>query len=124
MEIGLKMRCVVVKLLNQIEVKMKTFIDLCISGDAFDDEIDDFIERWHEGEGEHLELHEYLGMNEDEYSLWLKCPKELATIISAKRGNIPLLQAMNDEIYALAARADKADQILKIKAWLKEKGKE
>lgn len=103
---------------------MKTFIDLCISGDAFDDEIDDFIEKWHEGEGESLELHEFLGMTESEYRLWLACPNQLATIISAKRGNIPLDQAMNDEIYAFAARADKADQILKIKAWLKEKGKE
>ena len=101
---------------------MTTFIDLCISGDAFIDEIDDFIDKWHNGDGEDLELHEFLGMSDEEYSLWLACPSQLATIISAKRSNISLYQAMNDEIYALAARSDKANQISEIKAWLKAKG--
>lgn len=102
---------------------MKKFIDLCLSGDAFLDEIDDYIDQWHEGEGEDLELHEFLGMSEEEYNLWLKCPKQLATIVSARERSISIEEAMNDEVYELVARADKADQISRIKEWLAKKGK-
>jgi hypothetical protein len=33
-----------------------------------DDEIDDLIERWHQGAGERQELHEFLGMTWSEYA--------------------------------------------------------
>ncbi|MDO7360404.1 MULTISPECIES: hypothetical protein [Acinetobacter] len=102
---------------------MKTFIDLCLSGDVFIDEIDDYIDKWHDGEGENLELFEFLGMTADEYELWLKAPQQLATIISAKERGISLDEAMNDEVFELAARADRADQLIKIKEWLARKGK-
>lgn len=35
-----------------------------------DEEIDGAIDRWHEGEGEGLGLHEFLGMTWGEYRLW------------------------------------------------------
>jgi len=46
-----------------------TFIDLCLSGRAFVDEIDDYVDRWHKG-GTGLPLHEFLGLTRPEYSLW------------------------------------------------------
>lgn len=101
---------------------MSTFIELCLSGDAFLDEIDDYVDKWHDGDGQNLELHEYLGLNDEEYSLWLTSPSQLANIIFAREHKIPLQQALNDEIYQLAARADKADQIERIKKWLAKKG--
>jgi hypothetical protein len=33
-----------------------------------DDEIDDLVERWHQGAGGRQELHEFLGMTWDEYA--------------------------------------------------------
>ena len=36
--------------------------------------IDDKVEAWHEGDGDGLDLHEYLGMNWDEYAVWAKEP--------------------------------------------------
>ena len=35
------------------------------------DEIDDFVEKWHEDENTTQELHEYLGMSWEEYSAWV-----------------------------------------------------
>jgi hypothetical protein len=33
--------------------------------------LDDLVDRWHEGDGEGVELHEYLGMSWDEYCKWV-----------------------------------------------------
>jgi hypothetical protein len=38
------------------------------------EELDDLVDRWHNGEGEGLELHEYLGMTWEEYEQWLTSP--------------------------------------------------
>ena len=38
------------------------------------DEIDDFVEKWHEDENATQELHEYLGMSWEEYSVWAAKP--------------------------------------------------
>jgi len=35
-------------------------------------DLDDLIERWHEGDGEGMELHEYLGMSREEYRRWVE----------------------------------------------------
>jgi hypothetical protein len=66
-----------------------TFLDLCVRGKAGPDEIDDFIDRWHEAP-EGRELHEYLGMTEEEYGNWLRQPDALANIIKARQGTTPL----------------------------------
>jgi hypothetical protein len=60
------------------------FVDLCGRGDASPDQIDDFIELWHEG-GSGLSLHEFLGMSWDEYSAWVLNPGLLPRIIAAHR---------------------------------------
>ena len=48
-----------------------TFITSCLNGEVLVEDIDDFVEAWHEGrEGANQELHEYLGMSWEEYSIW------------------------------------------------------
>ena len=42
--------------------KERYFIDLCSNGEVLMDEIDDFIDEWHESARE-IELHEFLGMS-------------------------------------------------------------
>ncbi|NOQ34700.1 MAG: hypothetical protein GQ569_02260 [Methylococcaceae bacterium] len=62
------------------------FIELCLTGDALEDEIDDFVDSWHDGKaGEGQELHEFLGMNWEEYSMWVTKPSILSFILSAHK---------------------------------------
>jgi hypothetical protein len=67
------------------------FIDRCIRGESLPEEIDDYVDMWHEGKaGRRLELHEFLGMTWDEYCLWAVKPSMLPAIISArKKGTAP-----------------------------------
>jgi hypothetical protein len=47
-----------------------SFIEKCINGDASLDEIDNYIDEWHDSDSDiNLELHEFLGMSWEEYSL-------------------------------------------------------
>lgn len=62
--------------------KRKSFVELCINGKVIIDEIDDFIDEWHEFAQE-MELHEFLGMNWEDYSAWVTEPDQLSFIIAA-----------------------------------------
>ena len=63
-----------------------TFIELCIEGNAREDEIDRFIEAWHEGRaGTQIELHDYLGMTWSEYQRWAISPAILPHVVSAHK---------------------------------------
>lgn len=100
------------------------FIELCINGDAFDSEIDDFVDMWHEGTaGQDQELHDFLGMNWNEYSLWATKPSILPFIIKAHKNKSTLDVGQNFEQLAMAARAKNALEAKKIEDWLKMIGK-
>lgn len=61
-----------------------TFVRKCIEGEAALDDIDDWVERWHQGH-DGRELHAYLGMTEAEYARWLADPTALPSIVAAQR---------------------------------------
>ena len=61
---------------------MSSFIDMCLSGEALLDDIDDFVDRWHDGDSA-LPIHEYLGMTRDEYLSWVRNPDVLPQIVGA-----------------------------------------
>ncbi len=67
----------------------KTFIDLCISGEASPEDIHAFIREWHESDSAEP-LEKYLGMSFEDYALWVKDSKLLKYIISAHKNNVPL----------------------------------
>lgn len=50
------------------------------------EDIDDFIDEWHKGEGNE-DLHEFLGMSWEEYALWVSNPYVLPDIIKARKEN-------------------------------------
>jgi hypothetical protein len=77
----------------------KTFIELAMNGEAVADEIEDFIENWHESSDERP-LYTYLGMTRDEYSLWLNNADNLSLILSARHRGQPLIDAVNDNYLA------------------------
>lgn len=66
------------------EIREARFIDLCIRGEALPADIDEFVDRWHQGRS-NLDLHDFLGMTWDEYSAWVRTPSLLPRIISAHR---------------------------------------
>jgi hypothetical protein len=101
-----------------------TFIDLCLNGEALPTDIEEFIGRWHEGEGESKELHEYLGMNWDEYALWVEKPAALSYIIYKYDKAISLFEALErSSEYAVAARSESPAEAREILRWLKETGR-
>ena len=62
----------------------KTFIELSLKGKVLLEEIDDFVDEWHEHPSGR-KLHEHLDMTEGEFSLWLRVPETLPYIIKARR---------------------------------------
>ncbi len=95
---------------------------LALSGAATVDEIDDYIDRWH-ANPDGQALHEYLGMNRDEYALWLGSPDSLALIIASRKLRKPLDVVANDNLQSLrlAARADDSKMVKQLEAWLRQR---
>lgn len=100
------------------------FIEKCLNGDALLDEVDDAVEKWHEGiEGADQELSEYLGMKDEEYNVWITSPSVLPYIFAARRNNRSLTQELEKDRLQMAARAGNADDAEKMERWLKQIGK-
>lgn len=68
--------------------KVITFIDHCLAGSATPEEIDDYVERWHQGViGQEMELRELLGMSKPEYARWMRNADAIADIIASRQSN-------------------------------------
>lgn len=52
--------------------KEETFKARFLNGECPYEEIDEYVERWHNGEGQGKSLREYLGMDLEEYEYMLK----------------------------------------------------
>src|SRR5260221_7521576 len=100
-----------------------TFLDLCIAGTLRSNEIDDFIDEWHEAP-RGRELADHLGMTRDEYSLWLRVPDALAYIVKARREMTPLADAVVRSCEELRRGAPVGDEsrIARLEEWLSAKG--
>ncbi len=84
----------------------QSFLDRVMAGTVLISEIDDFVEKWHQGQSSE-KLHDYLGMRREEYSLWLENPDMLAVICAARRRQQSVAQAVNENLLnrRLAARS-------------------
>ena len=101
-----------------------TFIDLALNGQAVADEIEDFIELWHDGTGPEP-LHEFLGMTREEYSLWLNNADNLSLILSARHRHQPLLDAVNDNYLSALQNVGGAERVARttqLRSWLRQMG--
>lgn len=61
--------------ISNIEIKFsvfQTFIETVRSGKAKLIDVDDWVEKWHTGEGFGLELREYLGFSKELYGAWMR----------------------------------------------------
>jgi hypothetical protein len=108
---------------------LQTFFDLYSRGQALPDDIDDFVDKWHEEadpQARSLPLHEYLGLTLDEYEFWVHDPDVLPQVLIAHRESRPLQDVMRDYLNELpvAARADDAATVRALRAWLAKRQKQ
>lgn len=68
-----------IKMINPL-----SFIELCVSGVANPNDIDNFIDSWHCGSSK-ITLAKFLGMTETEYALWVQQPEMLQNIINTHK---------------------------------------
>ncbi|MHA0318230.1 hypothetical protein ACXY7D_06405 [Sphingomonas melonis] len=97
-----------------------SFLELACGGYVLPAEIDDYVDGWHESDSTQ-ELHEFLGMRWDEYTLWVAHPENINIIIAARLENRPVLEAVNDNLrseYRLAARADDVGKLAILERWI------
>jgi len=101
-----------------------SFVEQCLEGSVLEEEIDRFVEDWHEGrEGADMELHEYLGMTWEEYRLWATTPSVLPFLLTARKRGSSLDRELSQERYAMAARAGSVAEAAKVEAWLRSVGR-
>jgi hypothetical protein len=95
-------------------------MSLALKGEVLADEIEDFVEAWHASDSE-LEVHEYLGMSFEEYSLWVTDPDMLDIIIGARYRDKSLREAVNDNLRVqerIAAHPDEAGKLSTLSRWI------
>ena len=99
------------------------FFELLMAGKVSPDQIDDFIDRWHEAPGGR-ELHDDLGMTSEEYSLWLRVPDALHYVVSARREKKPLAETVMRACTELrrTAPAGHDEKTARLEEWLSAKG--
>jgi hypothetical protein len=70
----------------------QTFIDDVLAGRARIDDIDDYIDRWHDApQGSPLsrqELHDFLGLSWSDYKAWTADPTSLQRVLTERRAQI------------------------------------
>ncbi|MBF8720963.1 hypothetical protein [Pseudomonas guariconensis] len=101
-----------------------SFVEQCLEGSVLEQEIDQFVEAWHEGrEGADMELHEYLGMTWEEYQLWATTPSVLPFVLTARKRGTTLEQELAQDRFAMAARASSEGEATRVEAWLRSIGR-
>ena len=84
------------------------------------DEIDDFIDAWHDRNHDGLPLHEYLGMTEDEYAVSVMDFAAMTLLRTTRNSNRPLVPAVEAYVKALSTANDPRNRgpIIALSAWL------
>lgn len=101
---------------------MSNFIEKCQACEVMFDDIDDFIDQWHENPG-NKSLYDFLGMTRYEYSLWIADASILPTIVSAHSQNKSiddLLEEFQNQL-PMAARSAGPRKTQELVEWLKAK---
>jgi len=104
--------------------KQSTFMDLYSNGYVMADEIDDFVDRWHDEapivKGRQIPLSEFLGMMPEEYEAWVHDASVLPHIVRARRTHTTLDTAVHEHVddMLLAACADNRTAIEALGKWL------
>ncbi len=109
--------------MSDVQPKTASFLELYRGGHVTAQQIGDFIEAWHDsGESEQRPLSEFLGMTEDEYTVWMASRKALPTIIAARQQGRPLVELVAEHLAQLRHSALPTDRaaIYVLSHWLKQ----
>ena len=86
---------------------MSSFFDCYNAGELPESAIDDYVEAWHcSGEAEDRPLSGFLGMTDDEYSVWVMDGRALPVLRSARREQQELVAAVGGYLDGLRAAAN------------------
>jgi hypothetical protein len=105
-----------------------TFMDACFAGRALLDDVDDWVEAWHDAGGKPRgraeSLKSYLGLNDFEYSLWAEKPSMLRLIVAARYQGVPVEDVRSAAKFSLAAARAADDQdAIQLLEWLQKTGR-
>ena len=90
-----------------------SFFDLYSQGKALPDDINDFIDRWHDTAlAKDIPLHDYLGLSRDEYEVWLYDPLCLPQILQARTSGRSLVEIMAERFETLRRANDPAHKTI------------
>ncbi len=99
------------------------FVDQCLAGNAYLDEIESYVELWHRSDTD-LEVWDYLGLTQEAYALRVERPCSLRYVLFGRKYRIPLEQALDLESpESLAARAPSRDEAQSVLEWLRKTGR-
>lgn len=104
------------------------FIQDCINADALLEEIDDYIDEWHESKNEEP-IYEFLGMTQKEYRMWVQNDDMLKFIIKAHFNNKDIDEVLYEEYnqnqgnIKMVARAETPEEARFIYNWLVKTGR-
>lgn len=101
----------------KVEKSMSNFVIDCIKGDALTSEIYDYIDNWDDSDSDLL-IHEYLGMTEPEYALFVEDEDYIDLIITAHKQK-ENIRVIVESQFALVARADNHLKASRLEMWLK-----
>ena len=101
----------------------RPFLDLLLAGKVSPGQIDDFVDRWHAAPGGR-ELHDYLGMTAEEYSLWVRVPDALEYVVAARQKMKPLAETVAHACKELRQTDPKGHDAksVRLEEWLSAKG--
>lgn len=102
---------------------MSSFIEQCLSQMAAPEDIDDFINQWHDGSGTQS-LHEFLGMTLKEYAFWIADAAILPVIIRirSKHHSMDQLLAESENQLPAAAKSANPSGAQALMQWLQANG--
>ncbi|UVI31010.1 hypothetical protein [Paenibacillus spongiae] len=99
------------------------YMEACFAGEALQEEIEDYIEEWHESNSTE-EVYEYLGMTEEEYAIWVENDSMLRTIFHARKLGISINEFIGrNNAESLVARSASPEEAASIKEWLARTGR-
>jgi hypothetical protein len=105
-----------------------TYMGLLLSGDALQEDIDDYVDAWHDSDDDMAaaaeELPDFLGMTHREYELWAERPTALPFIACAHKTGHPVENVIQTFSNAgIAARAVDQNEARKLLKWLEDTGR-
>ena len=100
--------------------KKRPIIERLLSGEEYDlAMIEEELDAWHESKSD-VQLHEWLGLTREEYSLYVEKPESIRIILAARHQNIPLKKLMRSSTdkVLLAARGATPTEVEELREWL------